>query len=134
MRKPTICPGENKGADQLCSNCEADQRLCFRYTNSTVPILRKSEISIFYLFSVTVHVDLCRTCSKITLLVFSQGSSYISRHLAKIVQVSEHSVLWQNTVVPLKAVPTLRKIRYCLIQILLINYQEMVTCCFCCTV
>ena len=22
--KPTICIGENKGADQLCSNCKAD--------------------------------------------------------------------------------------------------------------
>ena len=29
MGKPTICIGENKGADQLHSNCEADQRLCF---------------------------------------------------------------------------------------------------------
>ena len=28
MGKPTICIGENKGADQLRSNCEADQRLC----------------------------------------------------------------------------------------------------------
>ena len=27
MGKPTICICENKGADQLCSNCEADQRL-----------------------------------------------------------------------------------------------------------
>ena len=27
---------ENKGADQLRSNCEADQRLCFRYTDSTI--------------------------------------------------------------------------------------------------
>ena len=29
MRKPDICLCENKGADQLCSNCEADRRLCF---------------------------------------------------------------------------------------------------------
>ena len=29
MRKPTICIYENKDADQLCSNCTADQRLCF---------------------------------------------------------------------------------------------------------
>ena len=29
MEKPTICRGENKGADQLCGNREADQRLCF---------------------------------------------------------------------------------------------------------
>ena len=36
MGKPTICIGENKGTDQLRSNCEADQRLCFRYTDSTI--------------------------------------------------------------------------------------------------
>ena len=35
MGKPTICIGENKGADQLRSDCEADQRLCFRYKDST---------------------------------------------------------------------------------------------------
>ena len=35
MRKPDFCLCENKGADQLRSNCEADQRLCFRYTDST---------------------------------------------------------------------------------------------------
>ena len=39
MGKPTICIGENKGADQLCGNREADQRLCFRYTDSTIPPL-----------------------------------------------------------------------------------------------
>ena len=31
MGKPTICICENKGADQLRGNREADQRLCFRY-------------------------------------------------------------------------------------------------------
>ena len=41
MRKPTICIYETKGADQLHSNCEADQRLCFRYTDSTIPLLSK---------------------------------------------------------------------------------------------
>ena len=45
MGKPTICIGENKDADQLRGNCEADQRLCFRYTDSTIPLLLKSEIS-----------------------------------------------------------------------------------------
>ena len=39
MGKPTICLGKNKGADQLRSNCEADQRLCFRYSDSTIPFL-----------------------------------------------------------------------------------------------
>ena len=41
--KPTICKGENKGADQLRGNREADQRLCFRYSDSTIPLLLKSE-------------------------------------------------------------------------------------------
>ena len=43
MGKPAICIGENKGADQLRSNCEADQRLCFRYTDSTIPLFSKSK-------------------------------------------------------------------------------------------
>ena len=43
MGKPTICIGENKGADQLRSNCEADQRLCFRYTDSAIPALLKGK-------------------------------------------------------------------------------------------
>ena len=30
MRKPDFFICENKGADQLCSNCTADLRLCFR--------------------------------------------------------------------------------------------------------
>ena len=47
MRKPDFCLGENKGADQLRSNCEADLRLCFRYTDSTIPLLFKSKISSF---------------------------------------------------------------------------------------
>ena len=47
MGKPTICIGDNKDADQLCGNREADQRLCFRYSDSTIPLLLKSEISSF---------------------------------------------------------------------------------------
>ena len=33
------CLCQNKGADQLRSNCEADQRLCFHYSHSTTPLL-----------------------------------------------------------------------------------------------
>ena len=44
MRKPTICICENKEADQLCGNREADQRLCFRYLDSTIPLLPKYKI------------------------------------------------------------------------------------------
>ena len=45
MRKPDFCTRENKDADQLRGNREADQRLCFRYTDNTTPLLPKSEIS-----------------------------------------------------------------------------------------
>ena len=47
MRKLDFCLCKNKGADQHRSNCEADQHLCFRYTDSTIPLLRKSKISRF---------------------------------------------------------------------------------------
>ena len=47
MRKPALCICENKDADQLRGNREADQRLCFRYTDSTTPLLSKSKISSF---------------------------------------------------------------------------------------
>ena len=45
MRKPAFCICENKDADQLRSYCAADQRLCFSYMDSTIPLLSKSEIS-----------------------------------------------------------------------------------------
>ena len=77
MGKPTICIGENKGADQLRGNREADQRLCFRYSDSTIPLLLKSEISGFWLFSVLVQAGLCRTCSETTLLVFPRDGSNV---------------------------------------------------------
>ena len=45
LRKPAFCICENKDADQLHGNREADQRLCFRYTDSTIPLLPESEMS-----------------------------------------------------------------------------------------
>ena len=47
VRKPAFCICENKDADQLRGNREADQRLCFRYTDSKLPLLPKYEISSF---------------------------------------------------------------------------------------
>ena len=38
---------QNNDADQLRGNHEADQRLCFHYTDSTIPLLSKSKISSF---------------------------------------------------------------------------------------
>ena len=45
VRKPAFCICENKDADQLRGNREADQRLCFRQTDSKSHLLSKSEIS-----------------------------------------------------------------------------------------
>ena len=64
MRKPDFCLCENKGADQLCSNCTADQRLCFRYMDSTIPLLPKSKISSILPYSLTVQAGLCQTWSE----------------------------------------------------------------------
>ena len=71
MRKPTFCICENKDVDQLPGNREADQRLCFRYIDSTIPLLSKYEISSFYTSSVAVQPGLCRTRSETRTLVFS---------------------------------------------------------------
>ena len=48
MRKPTFCICENKDADQLRGIREADQRLCFRYIDSTIPLLPKYYINTNY--------------------------------------------------------------------------------------
>ena len=50
MRKPAFCICENKDADQLRGNCEADQRLCFRCMDSTIPLLPK------YKFQASSHL------------------------------------------------------------------------------
>ena len=55
MRKPTFYICENKDADQLRGNREADQRLCFCYTDRTIPLLSKSEISSLWPSSVAVQ-------------------------------------------------------------------------------
>ena len=47
MRKPAFCICENKDADQLRGNREADHRLCFRYTDSTIPLLHFKPLTIF---------------------------------------------------------------------------------------
>ena len=47
MRKQDFFMCENKDADQLHGNRVADQRLCFRYTDSTIPLLPIHKISSF---------------------------------------------------------------------------------------
>ena len=63
MTKQDFCLCGNKGADQLCCNCTAHWRLCFHYTDSTVPPLPIAKNSRFLLSSVTAQTGLCRTCS-----------------------------------------------------------------------
>ena len=64
MRKPDFCICEIKDADQLRGNREADQCLCFRYTDSTIHLLAKSKISSLLSSSVAVQPGLCRTWSE----------------------------------------------------------------------
>ena len=54
---------ENKGADQLHGNRTADQRLCFRYIDSSIP---KFEISSLYSYSSSVLAQpgYCQTWSE----------------------------------------------------------------------
>ena len=51
-------------ADQLRGNCKADQRLCFSYTDRTIPLVPKSEISSLPPSFVAVQPGLCRTWSE----------------------------------------------------------------------
>ena len=53
VRKLAFCLCENKEADHLRGNREADQRLCFRYTDSKILLL-----------PVTVQPGLCGTWSE----------------------------------------------------------------------
>ena len=53
MGKPTISIGANKDADQLRGYREADQRLCFRYSDSTIRVLHIPLVvmCLIYIFS-----------------------------------------------------------------------------------
>ena len=64
MRKPAFCIWENKDTDQLRGNHEADQRLCFCHTDSTIPLQPKSEISSLHPSSVSAQLGLCQTWSE----------------------------------------------------------------------
>ena len=66
MRKMKFLPAKTK-AQISSSNCKADQRLCFRYTDSTTPLLLISKISSFLPASVT---GLCPTLSETPKTVF----------------------------------------------------------------
>ena len=77
MRKPAFCICENIDADKLRGNREADQRLCFRYTDSMIPLLSKSEISSLQPSSVTAQPGLCRTRSETPKTGFSHNEASV---------------------------------------------------------
>ena len=72
MRKPAFYICENKDADQLRSNCAADQRLCFRYMDSAIPLLSKT-LAIFGGCTSRFVSDLVGNPEE----VFSQRGSYV---------------------------------------------------------
>ena len=80
-RKPDFCICENKSADQLCSNCTADQRLCLRYSDITIPFLLITNISSLNRTSLTAQAGLCRAWSETqTAGVLSQWLLYRIRY------------------------------------------------------
>ena len=80
MRKLTFCICENKDADQLRGDREADQRLCFRYLDSIIPLPPKYKISSLQPSPVAVQPGLCQTWSESTLLVFSRCGSNMDNY------------------------------------------------------
>ena len=66
MRKAAVCIYAKTGTDRdhLRDKRAADQRLCFRYINSVLTALHKSEISSLLSSYVTLEPGLCRTSSE----------------------------------------------------------------------
>ena len=75
VRKPAFCICENKDVDQLRGNREVDQHLCFRYTDSTIPLLPKFQASnhLLRLYSLVCVIP----GRKPRRPVFSQLGSYV---------------------------------------------------------
>ena len=93
MRNPDFCLCENNGAEQLYSNCIADQNLCFRCTDSTIPLLILKFQATFYACIAQFVLDLFENHIVgflITLIIylyncgystFTQVQSYKIKHL-----------------------------------------------------
>ena len=50
MRKQAFCICQNKDEDQLRGDCEADLRLCFCYTDSTIPFFLNPKFQFLGIF------------------------------------------------------------------------------------
>ena len=91
VRKPDFCICENEDADQLRGYREADQRLCFRYKDSTIPLLSKSDISSLYPSSVAVQPGLCGTRTETPKTSFLTTRPISSRQQNRIALISQLS-------------------------------------------
>ena len=84
MRKPFFCICQNKDADPLRGNREADKRLCFHYLDSTIPLLPKSEILSFKPSCVVVQPGLCGAWSETPKTGFLKRRLIYIRYLISI--------------------------------------------------
>ena len=89
MRKPAFSICKNKGADQLHSNCAADQRLCFHYIESTIPLLPESEITSLLQSSVDVQAGLCR--------MWLESPKTAAHLIIKLIRITHPCVLYPLT-------------------------------------
>ena len=88
MRKPAFCICENKDADQLRGNREADQRLCFAKLINAFVFATRIVQSLYYLhqkFQASSHLLWLYSlvcvgpCQKPRRPIFSQRGSYVIR-------------------------------------------------------
>ena len=61
-----------------------DQRFCFRYMDSTIPRLFKSEISSFYPSSVAAQAGLCQTWSETPKTGFLAVTAQMTEGLSRL--------------------------------------------------
>ena len=64
MRKPVYSICEQQRRRSACASAQSDQRLCFRFLDSTVQLISISEISSRHLVSVAAQAGLCLTWSE----------------------------------------------------------------------
>ena len=96
VRKPAFCICENKDADQLRGNHEADQRLCFRYMDCTIPLLPKRNfkpLAILCDCTKRLMSDLVRNSED----WFSHNEAHICKHLQNLHGQSKPVYIWSGT-------------------------------------
>ena len=111
MRKPTICICANRGADQLRSNCEADQHLCFCYMDSTIPLLLISSFKLWLYSLVCVGPGrkpklLVFSCTGLINAFFNSGKSVYCKGMFSYCLPSIHAV--QPGILDLREIRTLQ--------------------------